>query len=191
MANRVYLQSSDVQVFPFGTTRDTDRYSRILNEQTIVRLVRSIVDNDSYVISFDPSSRVVEFLLSGYYFKCKLSEAIYSDSTKALYAGLKLTSIDDDNGHIEYLRGADEAVSNKFTGVEFSHLPFDSDYKCLQILDAGHQVPYKSYLKFNADSVEGAHGYDRIVCGTASTIIDEETDGIILINSGDSKTYID
>ena len=169
--NNYFLPSEDVQVFPFGTSRSSfDPYGRVLNEQNIRRIVRSVVDNDSYVISYSYQEKekvlVMEFVIYGYYFKATFSSNVLESN---LYAFISIGSSEDIYEY-EYLEGGDNLKDKtwKFTGVTFSSSKPESEgnnIKYLQLLDDKGNVPESSWKKFNEFS------FDVINCGSATELI--------------------
>ena len=113
-----YLNSNNIKVFPFGTTRLSQAHGRVLNEQNIRSLIDNLVDFHNYVISYDTTKNVIEFVISGYYFRADFTSNISMLSKeKDLWAYVTLAS-ESDSGYT-YLTGSDD--DGKFTGVTFSN----------------------------------------------------------------------
>lgn len=165
-----YLESSKIKIFPFGSARSADPNSRLLNESNLVRLIKSFVDSDSYVISYDENTKYCVFVIGGYYCECDLTDVVSTD--KDLYAFIKLDKTDN-NQYI--LSGNDDSNNaeyqgiNVFTGVTFKNdKPTDADV-FLHILGSNGTVPLSSYKKFNYSSVQ--NNYTTIDCGSATTVL--------------------
>lgn len=150
------LKSTEVQIFPFGSPRDSDSYARILDEFNIRRIMKSIVDRPSYVISANNDNSRVEFVIEGYYFNVDLT-SILNDTTfknQPIYAIIELKST---NGH-EYLVGGDDQES--FTGLEFSiEAETAENHYSLELLNAERKIPTNSLVKFNVESFENITNY--------------------------------
>lgn len=164
------LSSKDVmKVFPFGNTRKTDTYSRVLNEDNIRRILLSSVDKDSYVISYDSTNRIIEFVLYGYYFKVNLSNTNIS-TQETLWAIIYINSTSntdpDVTTHYESLEGNDDNNGN-FTGLEIVTSLDDlrDGYKKLKLFENG-SVPEESKYKLNTESID-LSGITEIRCGGA------------------------
>lgn len=114
-----YLEINDVQVFPFGKTRRQYPNARVLNEQNITNLVNMIADKKSYVVSFDDSTKILEFVINGYYFRADLTTLCEEFINKNIYAYITLN---DSNGY-SYLSGGDQ-VTTVSEGDGTSEHPF-------------------------------------------------------------------
>jgi hypothetical protein len=69
MSTPVYIQSSNVNVFP--STRRTyaqDFSARLMTESSIARIINSFINSDGFVISDSVSNTSFEFNINGYYF---------------------------------------------------------------------------------------------------------------------------
>ena len=174
------LPSKNVQVFPYGTDRITDPYGRVLNEQNIRRLVRSIVDNDSYVISYDYETHRLEFMLSGYYFNTNIGNIIndyykniedIEDYIPNLYAHIDLCVVEskeNPGNRYTYLNGGDDE-NDKFTGVWFEqHATDPTSGIFLKLFDSNGGIPKTSRHKFN----ELLYEVEVINCGSATDLTD-------------------
>lgn len=164
-----HLESSKIKIFPFGSARLDDPNSRLLNESNFVRLIKSFVDADSYVISYDKNTKYCVFVVGGYYCECDLTDVVSTD--KDLYASIKLEKTDNNQyvlvGNDESDNGEYQGI-NVFTGVTFTDKPEDAD-NFLHILDSQGNVPIASYKKFNYSSVQ--NNYTTIDCGSATTVL--------------------
>lgn len=153
------IASDKVKVFPFGSTRTTDPHSRVLNEHNIIKLVKSVVDKDSYVISAD--NKLFKFVLGGYYFECDLSQY----SKVPTYASIQITTSNDG---CFYLNGGDE--SGTFTGVNFTdEWPTENATHVLQLVDGKGNVPSASLVRFSNSAVQ--FPYKVINCGSSTDVL--------------------
>lgn len=162
-----YLKSESVKIFPFGSPRTSDFYGRVLNEQNLVRLIKSLVDIHSYVISYDTDTHKIVFVVGGYYCECDISDLI---TNKPLFVEITTTSQGEDDKIYTVLVGNDDSERN-FTALTFLNeepaLKTNSYY--LQLLDNNGKVPAKSFLKFNNTSI--ANNYTLIDCGSSESVI--------------------
>ena len=99
------LDSTDIQVFPFGKKRHRDPNARILNEHNITNLVRMLTDRKSYVVSYDAVNDYIEFVINGYLFRADLS-ALKEELKEAttVYACIDMGTTND---NYTYLQGGD------------------------------------------------------------------------------------
>lgn len=187
-----HLKSSEVKVFPFGTTRATDPNGRIFNEQNLAQFVRNVTDKHSYVLSFNDN--ILEFVIDGYYFKSDVSSLLSSTSAGEvnIYAFIRIVSSDG----FKYLDGNDESDSSeesRFTGVSFvTDLADITDgASSLHVLvkndsSTEYNVPEESLARFNdtalfdintkiQNAVDNAVGdslnIDVINCGSSTEVI--------------------
>lgn len=174
-----YVSSDKIHVFPFGTTRTTDRLARVLNEQNLTTIVKNMTDIPNYVLRYE--NNIMDFIIQGYYFSADVSEI--KENNKPLYAYINLTT---DNSGYSYLSGND-TDDGVFTGVIFttsdSGIPAD---QMIQLLDKSHKVPTSSKQRLSGESLNGG-GVDvdavnaaidealmninRIYCGNAFELI--------------------
>lgn len=164
MAEVKYLKSKNIKIFPFGSDRAKfDPYGRLLNESNLVRLIKSFVDYDSYVITYDKETKQCVFVVGGYYCECNLTDVIVKD--KPLYAYIYLIS---ENTNPTFLDGNDDETNDTFTAIKFTYTepvePVKFSY-FLQLLDTDENVPVNSYRKFYNTSVTNT--YTLIDCGHA------------------------
>ena len=175
----MYIKSNKLHVFPFGSTRKVEPTARIMNEQNISRLVRNLTDVEGFVIDYDKSTNIMEFMLHGYYFKVNLSDCLDDLSGKDIYAYI---AVDVQNNY-EYLLGGDtdgintETSFTEFTGLYINQEPNISNASIysLYILDKSGNVPSSSKSKFSSSSLSGGVSeleIDCIVCGSATELID-------------------
>lgn len=156
--DKFVLHSDKIKVFPFGSKRSTDPLARVLNEQNIISIVTSVVDNKNYVISYD--NNIVEFVIQGYIFSIDLTDFtdITRDSPIFAYANI---TVDPVTGYT-YLTGNDttELDVSVFNGLTLtSMLPSEDEVSLdsvLQLLDTDGEdwyVPDESQLTINVKRV--------------------------------------
>lgn len=180
-----YLNSEQVHVFPFGSTRQIDPNARVFNEQNISQLVRNMTDNPDYVIDYNEGNGTIQFIIHGYYFEAELNDDVKVNGSP-LYAYIDTAELDT----YEYLRGGDIEVlveednpsdpdnplikyENKFTGITFTTSTEEiTSGKYLQLLDEDGKVPASSRIRFSAESLDAQAHIDRIYCGTSTEVID-------------------
>ena len=152
--------SKQTRVFPFasGRTVTTERgeklfpYDHVLNEQNISNMIKTVLDNQNYLIHFDPNSRSVKFVIGGYYF-----DTVVPSDIDLVDLWVTVSQFDNDMGY-QYLSATDEGASAEvavFTGVTFSTIePSDSLGTSLRILD-NRSINTAAYLKFDPKSIAG------------------------------------
>lgn len=200
--------SEDVKIFPYGTSRESDLYTRVLNEYNITNMIKSIVDKDSFVItdtiewseSRDESNNVVEktdieFVIGGYYFKLTLNKGELTKGND-LFASIMLytppTDPDNPDKHITntHISGSDNSVNKTFDGLTLSAEGLTDDgYISLQLLDADWNIPVSSKIKFDLSSfptLEIDKAVNRIF-----DIQEDNINGIDVICCGDANSVID
>lgn len=169
----MYLKSDKVHVFPFGSTRKVEPIARILNEQNISRIVRNLTDVNGFVISYDEKSKLIEFMIYGYYFKADLSSLVTDYKGKDIHAYIAVS----EDSEYEYLLGGDtdgvetDPSSSDFTGLYINQKPNipGATVHTLHILDKSGKVPENSLSKFSSNSVDLQ--IDYINCGTSTEVI--------------------
>ena len=63
------LNSDNIDVFPFSTTRGKNKDNRLLTEKNLINLAKHPTDHNSYVLTESyTAGNKFEFVLSGYYF---------------------------------------------------------------------------------------------------------------------------
>jgi hypothetical protein len=140
-----YYASSNLTVFPC-VSRDTgtsniDLNAKLMSEENITNIIKSITDRDSFVINYEKSGEWIEFILNGYYFK--LDKFTFSGN---IYASL----ITQPTSGYTLLKG-DELVSStkEFKGLVLS----DTDSENAFALCISGNVPNDSLIKFNQPSL--------------------------------------
>lgn len=122
MSNKYTLKGNEISVFPFGSERSIDPNARVLNEQNITKIIKSITDNSSYVIKYDETNDVIEFVLNGYYFVVSISSLLGSlkNPKNSIYAYIKMA---ESNETYKYLTGGD-VLKSSYTGQGTSSYPY-------------------------------------------------------------------
>lgn len=174
MSETKYLKSENIKVFPLGSTRSTDPYGSVLSEQTLVKIIKSIVDKDSYVIRWNKDKSKIEFVLGGYYFDCILPK----DNLRN-YQWAQITINFDVYTGFNYLYNGTDDTENYFGGVVFydsepDHVEDDQQktYE-LQILDENGNCPPLSFQRFNKDAFDFADSEYYITESQLSTKLKE------------------
>lgn len=185
-----FLNSADVQVFPFGKNRSHDSNARVLNEQNITNLVRMLTDRKSYVVSFDAENKVIEFVINGYLFKTSVSPELWDEFSThdAVYAAIDLATTDD---NYSYLKGGDN-VSVILTGTGTFETPYElTDGTFTTVLrrpegDITDQDTYFQY-KFSSAGTLTIHDDEFIkISGLAEGSYTQEGNKIIVSGNKDS-----
>lgn len=127
-----YLNSTDIRVFP-ATQRNEQ--SRLTTENAITTSIMAThPQEDGYVSRWDSNNNVIEFVLYGYYFKCKLPTKVFPEETPTAGDGI-WASIQISNEHgsndvstaniYDYLVGSDGATTYSALNVWYSNLSPD------------------------------------------------------------------
>ena len=139
--------STNVKVFPCATREsDNGLDSKLLSEQNITNIIKSVTDNHSYIISWDNDT--LKCVIKGYYFEIS-GQRIGGD----LYAHLQM------NGDV--LNGADEVDGNQkyFAGLDINNSASNADL----VLCVSGNIPIDSWAKFNPKSLNA--DLTRVDCG--------------------------
>ena len=138
-----YIESSKVFVFPcVSRSMDDDTAnlrSKLMSEKNLTNIIKSITDNDSYIISWE--GNFLKCIIDGYYFE--ISDLPIS--------GNKYAKIVYNEQNNELLNGADSA-DNKFTGLEITATAPEGKYLELCV---GGKESKNSYSKFTNQSIGG------------------------------------
>ncbi len=154
------MESSKVFVFPCVSRTDDDTTNgnisrelraKLMSEENITNILKSITDKKSYIIEYDSNTKLLKFVLDGYYFE--ISD--YSPSGNQ-YARIDYKSVSSTN-EFQLIKGD---VSNNFDGLIISQEQPVSDYLTLCM---GGEIPQSSYSKFKLSSVDGK--LNAIDCG--------------------------
>lgn len=160
----MYLDSSNVKVFPFAKFRgETDISSRLFYEDNISRLIRQVVDTEGFVVSGSitsagfTSQEGLAINIHGYYFYItKETSIVPSETSTTCYASIKLTE-----GAISELSGQDD--SGKFTVLNFTDIvPEDANVFYVKLAEkttTGWVINKELTRKFNFgySAIDGKH----------------------------------
>lgn len=161
MSTPVYIQSSNVNVFP--STRRTyaqDFSARLMTESSIARIINSFINSDGFVISDSVSDTSFEFNINGYYFQLKNFLTFLNNSFSSSSNVYATIFIDPTNAAFTELYSVDS--SSSFQGLAFSNdgnpTSPGSGYisKTLLIskkVESSWAVPEESKIKFTPSSV--------------------------------------
>ena len=108
------LNSDNIDVFPFSTTRGKNKDNRLLTEKNLINLTKHPIDHNSYVLTESyTAGNKFEFVLSGYYFSIpSFNCTALSLSQGDIYA---VAFLDDVS---QTLYGSDDnSEPSKFTGL--------------------------------------------------------------------------
>lgn len=143
-----YLKSEKVlMVFPHSAERIAGvTNGRLLNEHNIRNIIKTIVDHNNYVISYDSVTKIFEFVIDGYYFKCDMTESEFVDTTTNLYVSLQYRTDDNDILFGDNDGPEGSTYDELFGGLYFTTSAPQSSY--LQLFDTSGNVPETSYKKF-------------------------------------------
>ena len=140
------ISSSNIFVFPCVSRGEQyDLASKLMSEKNITNIIKSITDEESYIISW--VNGVLKCVIKGYYFE--ISGISPADN---MYAHLLMNTAND-----EILNGSD--VSDEFSGVEIDG---NSDGADLTLCENG-EIPSDRQVKFHTKSL----GVDltKVDCG--------------------------
>ena len=121
-----YLNSGDIIAFPATSRADTyQKDARLLTEESLVRPLRLLRSNESFVISSLSevnNNNILEMLIAGYYIKVtdfqniKNAASISSSGNYDLYASITLGTV---NGYLDIVGVDDSSSPSQYTGVNF------------------------------------------------------------------------
>ena len=145
------INSENITIFPCVSRTIKDNYetatkAKLMSEENITNIIKSITDKDSYIISRS-NSNLFKFVLEGYYIRLQLP---IDESVTDIYVSLNYQS---NTGNHTLLQGD---TNNIFNGIDVltnkNNLPeYDlSNYFCL--LKDG-SIPEESCRKFNKTSI--------------------------------------
>lgn len=144
----ISVLSENIHVFPCGSrsvdsANDLANRSRLLSEQNIVNIIKSICDRPSFVIS--KSGGIIKFVIDGYYFELDLEGTETNLYAKVVYStsggGTSYPTIQGDSG-------------SNFAGLSLTSTAGEVTANHLHLLDANGNIPESSKIKFTHNSVE-------------------------------------
>lgn len=139
------------QIFPSGKYANAGHLlSRKMTEWNLTNILRSITDQDSFVISNEYDlTKEFEFCVHGYYFCVPANFAFKTDDTPevtlngAVYVTIQLTAAEDSGTYSELDSISFSESSSTDTDTQFT----------LQLLDSNRTIPATSKIKFNQRSL--------------------------------------
>lgn len=137
------ISSENIFVFPcVSRSKNYDLKAKLMSEENITNIIKSITDKKSYIINDDLSN--LEFVIDGYYFKLtgvelKENRYAYISTKKNGVTPNEFTLLIGDNN------------SNSFEGLIIdSAIPDGKDY--LTLCEGG-KIPADSKIKFSRESL--------------------------------------
>jgi hypothetical protein len=147
------ISSVNISIFPcvsrFLTNDNNEvaKRSKLMSEENITGIIKSITDKDSYVISYD--GQVIKFVLGGYYIEVaqKLSDTVYAHLVfqKSRTNQHKLIAGDNNNNFYGVVFSNSDTAPTITDSYEYGDVS-------LKLYD-GEQVPQTSFYKFNPKSI--------------------------------------
>lgn len=141
------IESGKIKIFPCVSRTysedEIDIKAKLMSEENITNILKSITDNKSYVISYESGneSGKLKFVLNGYYI-----ELTYEFNDSDTYYAI-LNYPPDYNSH-KIILGDN---GNDFAGISLVNSKPDSgEYLCVW---RDGSVPAESYCKFKANSM--------------------------------------
>lgn len=167
------IKSDKVYVFP--SVRRAAKYpkSRLTSEQSYTGFVSKIVDNPSYVCSYDSTTGYItdtvplRFVVGGYYFEISqpLTTLELSSKSDTQYAHIVILSTGSDDNSYKEIFGQDD--NGKYTGLVIDENPTINvsdvvqnaagqvlNLKLLEKSNTSWIIPRESLFKFNSSSFE-------------------------------------
>lgn len=136
------VESSKIKIFPcVSRTYDTDEAdikAKLMSEENITNIIKSITDKKSYIISYDDVNKIFKFVLNGYYIELK------AEKRGNLYVYME--DMVKSGNHTLIYGDSD----NYFKGISTSEIEPDKSVKLCLCLNG--EIPNESYLKFNSSS---------------------------------------
>lgn len=113
----MYISSNKIEIFPSSIARPDFPYARILTEDHILDMIRSVAPSDKYVLTETyTDSTPLEFVIHGYYVKVDASASSkHNFGGKNVYAHIFIDTLSPTHPQ---LFGKDTGTS--FEGVTFS-----------------------------------------------------------------------
>ena len=138
-----YVQSSNINVFP--STRRTyhqDFSARLMTEQSIARIINTLIDKDGFVISSDINNNSFEFNIYGYYFQVKYFNTFLNDTFNNATDVYAAILIDQTDHAFNELYVPAESTDTPFQGVTFTtitDLPTPTEDQILKYIKIAHR----------------------------------------------------
>lgn len=158
MAN--YLASNKIKMFPAGNRAESiDPNSKLMTEENLTLIRRSLYQKESFVISWDGSN--MTFVIHGYYFSAEGLDSTF-DVTGDLFAYICLSTVEQDYNKLQYIGTGTPQGNNIDDGDHFGGIYFNTtdthpdtptgNWIKLQLLADG-QVPSTSKLHWTTDEI--------------------------------------
>lgn len=144
------ILSKDIIIFPcvsrLYTADETNIKAKLMSEENLTNILKSVTDKKSYIISYE--SKSIKFVLNGYY--VELGNISLSEYTDPIYAVLNYQGSTGEHKIIVGDTGSDDKAT--FGGITLvtSTPDANSEYLCLW---NGNSVPKESLCKFSANSL--------------------------------------
>ena len=141
------ILSENIHIFPCGSRsvdskKDLANRSRLLSEQNIVNIIKSICDSPSFVIN--KIDNIIKFVIDGYYFELTLRCTETNLYAKVVY--------DTPSGATSYTTILGDS-GDTFAGLSLTSTDSEVTTNHLHLLDAQGNVPESSKLKFTQNSI--------------------------------------
>lgn len=170
-----YVLSENIDVFPATNRTYTEDNktikSRLMSEDNITNIIKSIADYNSFVLNYDSNKDnggVIEFILNGYYFRITYFDTFLKESNfeNNVYAKLKNSpsSSSDYSNTLEQDKVSEDV--SKYEGIEFVKTSDADTFLLLQKDGDGWKIPSESFYKYNVDSINLINFPKKLVCKT-------------------------
>lgn len=159
----MYFLSNQIEVFPISVDRPSKPAARVLSENNLLNLIRSLNDYPSFVISKTYNNELFEFMIYGYYIKLEGTIDFSAIEGDNIYATIFL---DTSNTSYPQLWASDSGDS--FTGVVFTASPEEAEIPTLikdtyqkytlhilQKSGNSYTIPPESRTRFTIDEIDG------------------------------------
>lgn len=150
------ISSENIFVFPcVSRSKDYELKAKLMSEENITNIIKSITDSPSYIIDYDKNTKILEFVIDGYYFK--LTEFTPSGTQ---YAVLKYKA--DTPKEIKIIDG--DNTNNQFNGLTIeTSQPKSGTYL---LISENNEIPDRSKIKFSRESLN----MSSIDCGELNNL---------------------
>ena len=161
-----YIQSNNINVFPSAYRTDTLQ-GKWTNENNFVNILNSLIDVDSYVLSY--VDNILKVVIHGYYFEIDVNLNSYSD----LWLVIRLEKgAEGSDALVRFDNGSPNGLdeNNQFYGISLEETDpsdkYETDYRYhyLKVQNAAAPGTVINKVRLSADSI----GYD-----TYNTVKDE------------------
>ena len=154
------ISSSNIKVYPSAFRTEQATFASLATEENITRAIKDLSYN--FVIYTATPANGLKFYISGYYFEINaagMTEILADFTNKPLYATISLDEYANNSGMVlkpaSSVAGAPLDDNSSFIGITFSDTgPATESVTTLQLLDAQHTIPVKSFLRFPSTAIE-------------------------------------